>query len=85
MKKIHVKATPNARSSEIVGWEEHPTHGRVLRVRIAAPAVEGKANAALRVFLADQLGLAKSQIVLEKGDTSRIKIFSVPDGVKVPS
>jgi uncharacterized protein (TIGR00251 family) len=84
MRKLHVKATPNARTSEITGWEDDPLHGRILRVRIAAPPVEGKANAALRAFLADRLGLAKSQVILEKGDTSRIKTFSVPDDAILP-
>ena len=78
--KLHVKVTPNARKSEVVGWEEDPTHGRVLRIRIAAPPVDGKANTALRAFLADWLGLPKSQVSLEKGDTSRLKTFLIPDG-----
>ena len=84
MKKLLVKATPNARASEIVGWEEDPLHGRVLRVRIAAPPVEGKANAAIRAFLADQLGVPKSQVILEKGDTSRLKTFLIPDQAELP-
>lgn len=82
--KLHVKITPNARQSEVIGWEDDPLRGRVLRVRIAAPPVEGKANEALRVFLAKRLGLPKSQVSLEKGDTSRIKTFSIPDDVKLP-
>ncbi len=82
--KLHVKATPNARKSEVVGWEEDPLHGRVLRIRIAAPPVEGKANTALRALLANWLGLPKSQIILEKGGTSRLKTFSIPDGWKLP-
>ena len=84
MKKLHVKTTPNARTSEIVGWEADPLHGRILRIRIAAPPVEGKANAALRAFLADHLGLPKSQVTLEKGDTSRIKTFLIPDEAEWP-
>src|SRR5690606_18442652 len=60
--KLHVRATPNARTSGILGWEEDPLAGRVLRIRIAAPPTDGKANAALRDFLAKQLGLAKSRI-----------------------
>ena len=79
--QIRVLAVPNSKKSEVVGWEEDPRTGRVLRVKIAAPAVEGKANAALREFLAKHFGVAKSQVNLEKGDTSRIKTFSVPDGV----
>lgn len=82
--KLHVRATPNARCSEIVGWEEEAQVGRVLRVRIAAPPVEGKANAALREFLAKALGLSKSKLILEKGGSSRYKTFCVPDGTKLP-
>ncbi|MEI7910024.1 MAG: DUF167 domain-containing protein [Verrucomicrobiota bacterium] len=81
--KLHVRATPNARSSEIVGWEEEAQVGRVLRVRIAAPPVDGKANAALREFLAKALGLSKSMISLEKGGSSRYKTFTIPDGTKL--
>ena len=82
--KLHVRATPNARHSEIVGWEEDSQVGRVLRVRIAAPPVDGKANAALREFLAKALGLSKSSVALEKGGSSRYKTFSVPDGTALP-
>lgn len=82
--KLHVRATPNARTSGILGWEEDPLAGRVLRIRIAAPPTDGKANAALRDFLAKQLGLAKSQVILEKGGSSRLKTFLIPDGTKLP-
>lgn len=82
--KLHVRATPNARTSGILGWEEDPLAGRVLRIRIAAPPTDGKANAALRDFLAKQLGLAKSQVTLEKGGSSRLKTFLIPDGTKLP-
>jgi uncharacterized protein (TIGR00251 family) len=78
--QLHVLAVPNARTSEVVGWEDDPRAGRVLRVKIAAPPVDGKANAALRDFLAERFGLPKSKVCLEKGDTSRIKKFTVPDG-----
>jgi len=82
--KLRVRVTPNARRSECIGWEEDPQVGRVLRVRVAAPPTEGKANAALRDFLAASLGLSKSQVLLEKGDTSRLKTFTVPDDAKLP-
>jgi uncharacterized protein (TIGR00251 family) len=78
--KLHIRATPNARTSEIIGWDEDPRAGRVLTVRIAAPPVEGKANTAIRELLAKALELPKSSVVLEKGGTSRIKTFSLPDG-----
>ncbi len=79
--QVRVLAVPNARRSEVVGWELDPRAGKVLRVKIAAPPVEGKANAALRKFLAEHFGLPTSQVVLEKGDTSRIKTFNIPDGM----
>lgn len=78
---LAVKATPNARNHSIEGWEEEPLVGRVLRVRIAAPPTEGKANAALQVYLAKVLGVSKSEVQLEKGNSSRIKRFRIPDGV----
>ena len=82
--KIRVRATPNARKSEVIGWEEDVQSGRVLRVRVAAPPVEGKANAELRDFLAKALGLSKSKVRLEKGDASRFKTFDIPDGTPLP-
>ncbi|WP_216822939.1 DUF167 domain-containing protein [Aeromicrobium sp. A1-2] len=46
--------------------------------------VDGKANTALRDFLATSLGLSKSKVVLEKGGTSRFKTFEIPDGTELP-
>ncbi len=82
--KLRIRATPNAKRSEIIGWEDDPQAGRVLRVRVAAPPTEGKANAELREFLAKSLRLTKSQVVLEKGDSSRVKTFEIPDGTALP-
>ncbi len=82
--KLAVRVIPNARTSEILGWEEDGSAGRVLKVRIAAPAVDGKANAALTAFLAKKLGIPKSKVVLAKGETSRVKQFTVPDGISLP-
>lgn len=82
--KLRVRATPNARQSEIIGWEEDPQAGQILRVRIAAAPVDGEANKALRDFLAKSLGLPKSKVVLEKGSSSRFKTFAIPDGTPVP-
>jgi len=76
---LRVHALPNARKSEVTGWEEDPRLGRILRVKVAAPPVEGKANEALRIFLAAELGIAKSQVRLAKGDGSRLKAFEIPE------
>ena len=82
--KLRVRATPNSSRSEVVGWEEDAQAGRILRVRVAAPPVEGMANAELREVLAKTLGLPKSKVVLEKGGSSRFKSFEIPDGTNLP-
>jgi hypothetical protein len=82
--KLRVRATPNARRSEVTGWEDDAQVGKILRVRVAAPPVEGKANEELRDFLAKSLGLPKSKVLLEKGGSSRFKSFEIPDGTALP-
>lgn len=82
--KLHVLASPNAKRSEVCGWEDDPRAGRVLRVRIAAPPVDGKANEELRRTIAAWLALPKSAVVLMKGETSRVKTCTVPDAVVLP-
>lgn len=82
--KLRIRATPNAKRSEVLGWEDDPQAGRILRVRIAAAPVDGKANAELRDFLAKTLGLPKSKVLLEKGGSSRFKTFEIPDGTALP-
>ena len=50
----------------MVGWL-----GDALKVKVQAPALDGRANAALTDFLADQLGLPRRAVVLVRGDKSR--------------
>ena len=63
---LHIQ--PGARKTEIVGL-----HGEALKIRLAAPPVDGKANAALLGFLAKACGVSKSAVELLSGDTSRAK------------
>ena len=63
---LHIQ--PNARRTEFAG-----RHGEAMKLRLAAPPVDGKANAALVAFLADFCGVAKSAVVLVSGETSRAK------------
>ena len=78
--KIALKVTPGARKNEILGWEEdYPQIGRVLRVKIAAPPVEGKANKEIVAFMAKSLGIPKSAVELLHGSTGHIKLIRVPD------
>ncbi len=49
----------------------------MLRVKVAAPPVRGKANKELIDFLSQLLGISKSSIAIEKGLTSRKKVIAV--------
>lgn len=68
--KLHV--TPRSSRNEITGWRDD-----VLCVRLTAPPVEGAANAALLKFVADALGIRKSQVTLISGKTSREKTLKI--------
>ena len=68
--KLHV--TPRGSRNEITGWR-----GDTLCVKLTAPPVEGAANAAIVKFIADSLGLRKSQIELVSGDKSREKTVRI--------
>lgn len=67
-----VRVVPKAKKNEIVGVE-----GEVLKVRIAAPPVRGKANEALVKFLAQALGVRKRQVEIVRGQRARDKTIRV--------
>lgn len=69
---LRVHVVPNAKSDSIVG-----EHGDAVKVKLRAPAVEGKANAALISFLAEQLKISRRAIALERGHKSRDKVVRV--------
>lgn len=58
--------------------------GDALKVRITAPPVDGKANAHLIRFLAKTFGVAKSAVILESGDISRIKRLRIQKPRQLP-
>ena len=69
---ITVRVQPGASKDEVVGWEEG-----VLKIRLRARAVEGKANKSLVDFLSSALGLRSRQVALIKGEKSRQKLVQV--------
>jgi hypothetical protein len=73
--KISLRVSPNAARNEVVGF----TDG-VLRVKIVAPPVEGKANKELIAFLSQKLGVSKGSLTIIKGHTSRNKVIAI-DGL----
>lgn len=72
---LAVKAIPNAPRHEVVGWL-----GEVLKVKIHAPPVEGRANEALCEFLAETLGVPRRAVTVLRGDTARQKVLRI-DGL----
>ena len=67
---LHIQ--PGAKKTEVVGL-----HGDALKIRLAAPPVDGKANAALLEFIADRLQLTRSAVSLIGGQTSRRKVVGL--------
>ena len=69
---LNLQATPNAPRSEIIGWM-----GDRLKLKIKAPAVEGKANAELLRFLAKVFGVRPNAVTLLRGETARLKVVRI--------
>lgn len=67
---LHIQ--PGAKKTEIVGL-----HGDALKIRLAAPPVDGKANSSLAAFLAKQMDVPRSQVELVSGAASRQKRLRV--------
>jgi uncharacterized protein (TIGR00251 family) len=76
MGDLAVRLQPRAKRDEIVGLRD----GR-LAVRVSAPPVDGKANAALCRLLAKRLGVAPSTVAVVRGHTARDKLVHV-DGIE---
>lgn len=71
---LRLRVVPNAKRSEVVG-----EHGDAIRVKVQAPAMDGKANEALLEFLAQQLGVPRRGLQLVAGEKSRDKSVMVAE------
>jgi uncharacterized protein (TIGR00251 family) len=69
-----VRVVPSASKTEIIGWMSDGS----LKIRLAAPPVDGKANGELVSFLAKILGVSKNEIEIVSGQTSKKKTLRVP-------
>jgi uncharacterized protein len=72
---LELKIIPSAPRNEVVGWM-----GSALKVKVHAPALEGRANDELLDFLADRLRVPRRHLALLHGEKSRRKIVRV-DGL----
>jgi uncharacterized protein len=69
---LKIRLQPRAKSDEVIGERD----GRVL-IRVNAPPVDGRANAALCAFVAKRAGVPKSRVEVVRGHTSRDKVVRV--------
>jgi uncharacterized protein (TIGR00251 family) len=75
MAALRFHIIPNAKRDAVIGQ-----YGDAIKIKLRAPAVEGKANAALRCFLSEELNVPARVIVLEQGHRSRDKLIRI-DGL----
>ncbi|MDR1010607.1 MAG: DUF167 domain-containing protein [Opitutaceae bacterium] len=75
--KLAIRAVPNAPRNAVAGWL-----GDALKVKVRAPALEGRANEALCEFLAGALGLPRRAVSIAHGDKSRQKVIQI-DGLSL--
>jgi hypothetical protein len=72
MGTLRVHIVPNSKQNMVIG-----KHGDAIKMKLCAPARGGKANAALRSFLADELNIHKARVLLQHGQKSREKIVRI--------
>jgi uncharacterized protein (TIGR00251 family) len=70
--RLNVRIQPGAARTEILG-----EHGGALKIRIAAPPVDGAANEALVRFLAEMLGVRRGAVTIRSGASGRAKVLRV--------
>ena len=69
---LAISVQPRASANRVVGWT-----GETLKIKLTAPPVEGAANAACLVFLAELLDLPPSRLTLVRGARSRHKLVRI--------
>ena len=75
--RLAVRLTPRGGREAIDGWAVDGDGRPYLKVRVAAPPVEGAANLALIAFLAKVLGLPKSSLTIASGAGARLKLIDI--------
>lgn len=76
---LQVYVQPGAKTNEIIGL-----HNNVLKIKLAARAVEGCANAALVGYLAERFQVPKNQVVLKRGQKGRYKCVTIQGSLLLP-
>ena len=80
---LQLRAQPGAKRTGVAGIHGEGAE-QCLRIRLAAPAVDGKANAALREFLAEAFGVALRDVELVRGETGHSKLVRIAAPTRRP-
>jgi uncharacterized protein len=72
--RLRLRVSPGATRSRVVG-----RHGEGWKIRVAAPAEDGRANAALVRLLTQTLGVSRAQVTLVSGHAARDKIVELAE------
>ena len=75
--RLAVRLTPRAARNGLDGVAHGPGGQAALRLRVAAPPVEGAANAALVAFVAEALRLRRSDVAIVSGERGRVKLLEL--------
>lgn len=71
--RLAVRVTPRGGRDAVEGWTRDAAGRPVLKVRVAAAAADGQANASVVALIAKTLDLPKSAVSIVRGDTARVK------------
>ena len=82
MGQIAIRVTPRSARPGIGGWRSGADGREELEVRVAEAPADGAANAAVVKVLAKALGLARSEVTIASGHSSRHKRVAVPMGAE---
>lgn len=75
---LHVQ--PGAKKTQVIGL-----HGDALKIKLAAPPIEGRANEALRRFIADTFDVPLRNVEFKQGEQSRHKVLVVQGSARDPN
>ncbi|MCJ2071680.1 DUF167 family protein [Methylobacterium sp. J-030] len=78
--RLAVRLTPRGGRDAVEGWARDEKGQPYLKARVAAPPVEGAANAALAKLIAKALKVSRGAVRIAAGDQSRLKILEI-DGI----
>ncbi len=80
---INLLISPYASKTQIIGWQDDGKGGKALKIKVAAPPVDGQANSEIIRFLAKEWGISKSSLEITGGSASRNKSLKINDLITV--